>query len=33
MIDEDGRRWETAIAALGVAAQTIAVLGWMVWPR
>jgi hypothetical protein len=33
MIVEGGPRWETAIAALGIAALAIALLGWMLWPR
>ena len=33
MIDEGGRRWETAIAALGVAALALVMLGWLPWPR
>jgi hypothetical protein len=28
-----GRRWETAIAAIGIAVLAIVLLGWMLWPR
>jgi hypothetical protein len=33
VIDQGGPRWETAIAALGIAALAIGLLGWMLWPR